>query len=106
MEFVSSVEVSVVLDRNGETKMINTKDIQLSDNERKLGFILNAVSYRTALPVTKVILYSNDKFCYPMCPRCKISMDRDYMSFCDHCGQKLNWDYVDHAEIIFAPITK
>lgn len=86
--------------------MINTRDIQLRDNQRRLSFILNAVSYRIDLPVTKVIRYSNDIFCYPICPRCKLSMERDYMSFCEHCGQKLNWRYLDHAEIIIAPIVK
>ena len=28
---------------------------------------------------------------YPLCPRCKITMERDYQRFCDRCGQKLAW---------------
>ena len=56
------------------------------------------VAYRIPLPVTKVIAYTND--IYPICPRCEVSLEREYMSFCDRCGQKLNWDYFDHAKVV------
>jgi transcriptional regulator with XRE-family HTH domain len=28
---------------------------------------------------------------YPVCPRCKATIDREYQSYCDRCGQKLCW---------------
>lgn len=59
----------------------------------------DAVSYRVPLPVTKVIAYS--KTTYPICPRCAVSLDREYMSFCDRCGQKLNWDLFEYAKVIY-----
>ena len=58
----------------------------------------DAVSYRIPLPVTKVIAYSNTT--YPVCPRCAVSLEREYMAFCDRCGQKLNWDLFEHAKVI------
>ena len=58
----------------------------------------DAVSYRIPLPVTKVIAYS--KTSYPICPRCTQSLEREYMAFCDRCGQKLNWDLFEHAKVI------
>ena len=58
----------------------------------------DVVSYRVPLPVTKVIAYSNTT--YPVCPRCAVSLDREYMYFCDRCGQKLNWDLFQHSKII------
>ena len=58
----------------------------------------DAVSYRIPLPVTKVIAYANTT--YPVCPRCAVSLDREYMSFCDRCGQKLNWDLFEHTKVI------
>lgn len=61
---------------------------------------MRAISYRIPLPVTKVILYSDDTT-YPICPRCLISLEREYVSFCDRCGQKLSWDLLDHAEICY-----
>ena len=59
----------------------------------------DAVSYRIPLPVTKVIAYS--KTTYPICPRCTVSLDREYMSFCDRCGQKLKWDLFEYAKVIY-----
>ena len=60
---------------------------------------MDAVSYRIPLPVTKVIAYSNTT--YPVCPRCAVSLEREYMAFCDRCGQKLNWDFLEHAKVIY-----
>lgn len=28
---------------------------------------------------------------YPVCPRCGIMLEREYVRFCDNCGQKLEW---------------
>ena len=49
-----------------------------------------ALSYRTPLPVTEVFLY-REKYEYPICPRCKVSMEREYQFYCDRCGQALDW---------------
>lgn len=58
-----------------------------------------AISYRVPLPITKVIVYTNTS--YPVCPRCSMSIEREYMSFCDRCGQKLSWHLLDHAIICY-----
>ena len=63
-----------------------------------------AVSYRVPLLVTKVIAYANTT--YPVCPRCAVSLDREYMSFCDRCGQKLNWNFLEHAKVIYPNFLK
>ena len=60
--------------------------------------LMDAVTYRSPLPVEKVIAYANNT--YPVCPRCELSLEREYMSFCDRCGQRLNWDLFEHAKII------
>ena len=31
---------------------------------------------------------------YYICPKCGILLEREFMSYCDHCGQKLNWHRV------------
>ena len=38
--------------------------------------------------------------CYAICPKCENTMERDYMAFCDRCGQKLNWKNYKKAEVI------
>ena len=58
--------------------------------------------YRIPLLVTAILLLpSGDS--YPICPRCDCSIDREYMRFCDRCGQRLGWDLFDFAKIIRAP---
>lgn len=32
---------------------------------------------------------------YAVCPRCAVTIDREYVSFCDRCGQRLSWEYYD-----------
>lgn len=60
---------------------------------------IDAVTYRVPLLVTKVMAYANTT--YPVCPRCAMSLDREYMNFCDRCGQKLNWIFFEYARIIY-----
>lgn len=79
--------------------LIGQRDTRLS-----VGGFLGAVSYRIPLPVTKVVCFPAPQYSHPLCPRCNAGMDREYMRFCDRCGQKLNWDYIDHAQVIIAPV--
>lgn len=58
-----------------------------------------AMTFRIPLLVTKVIVYS-DHTAYPLCPRCTIGLEREYMNFCDRCGQKLSWKLFAYAKII------
>lgn len=76
--------------------------------EQPYGFsiLVTAVSYRIAMPVTKMVQYSSGGYAYPICPRCRQSMDREYMSYCDRCGQKLSWEQLDNATILMAPIVE
>ena len=52
--------------------------------------LFNLVSYRLPLLVTEVVVL-NSGSCYPRCPRCGLSIDREYMNYCDRCGQRLEW---------------
>ena len=58
-----------------------------------------AVEFRNPLQVTRKIIFSNG-YEFPICPRCKITIEREYMSFCDRCGQRLNWKGYSKAVII------
>lgn len=49
-----------------------------------------ALSYRLPLPVVNVKRDSLGTR-HPICPRCGKLLDHRDMSFCDHCGQKLDW---------------
>lgn len=35
---------------------------------------------------------------YYLCPGCNIFLPREYMRFCDCCGQRLGWDAVEKQD--------
>ena len=66
--------------------------VQLSSDEilRVLVFL---ASYRQGMPVTELVVFpsGHSKTGYYRCPRCRITMEREFMSYCDRCGQHLSW---------------
>jgi len=36
---------------------------------------------------------------YYRCPRCRCTLDREHMAFCDRCGQRLDWKECGRAKI-------
>lgn len=63
--------------------------------------ITEAIDYRTARTVTELIVYQSmfGETGYYICPRCDCALDREFVSFCDRCGQKLDWRMYTHAKI-------
>ena len=55
-------------------------------------------SYRSAMRIKDAILFGDEYICY-CCPRCNISLDREFISFCDRCGQKLDWTKYRQAKL-------
>ena len=45
--------------------------------------------FRIPMPVTDIIFLGNNSF--SVCPRCHNSLERDFQTFCDRCGQALLW---------------
>ena len=60
--------------------------------------IEDAVSYRIPQFVTEVLRFKDGNE-YPVCPRCEITLDREYQAFCDRCGQALSWELFGDATI-------
>lgn len=60
-------------------------------------------SYRKGMFIEEIMVFDTwyGKTGYYVCPRCKITMDREFMSFCDRCGQKLDWKYYKKAKVIY-----
>lgn len=53
--------------------------------------LLKMISYRKPLQVTQIVQFS-DGNSYPRCPRCNCTIEREYMRYCDRCGQCLEWN--------------
>lgn len=60
----------------------------------------DAFTYQIPMEVTQVLKRLNGD-CYPVCPRCKMTIEREYMGFCDRCGQKLGWAKLKNAIYVY-----
>ena len=59
---------------------------------------VTAESYRTPMQVTKLRKYRYTS--YYICPRCNVTMEREFMAYCDRCGQCLSWKNYRKAVVI------
>lgn len=79
------------------------EDVVLSAADRFRCFIhavydiIIAPSYRIHKKVKKIRVYPDNCF-FGVCPRCNNSIDREYQTFCNCCGQRLDWSKLDEAE--------
>ena len=56
--------------------------------------------YRIPKRVTHVRVFWNNHGYY-VCPGCNASLDREYMAFCNCCGQRLTWFFCERAVPIY-----
>ena len=57
-------------------------------------------TYREPMPVTEVLVLPKVSSEFSVCPRCRSSLEREYQSYCDRCGQHLSWNDFHHAKVI------
>lgn len=55
--------------------------------------------YRLPLAVNEIRLFHNGDV-FPVCPRCRVTLNREYQSYCDRCGQHLDWGSFHRALVI------
>ena len=58
--------------------------------------LLLLAGYRRGMPVREVLVLpsASGETGYYFCPRCHVTMEREFLAFCDRCGQRLDWkDY-------------
>ena len=63
--------------------------------------LYSKAAYRRPMAVKEYNLY-RDAFgfesAFYVCPRCDITMEREYQAYCDRCGQCLNWGSLHKAK--------
>lgn len=61
-----------------------------------------SLSYRIPMPVRAVRCFHTfaGPSSYPVCPRCRNTMAREYQAFCDRCGQALDWTDFSKAVVL------
>ena len=61
------------------------------------------LAYRLGLKVDhfrRESFYPGSFTTFAVCPRCQGCIEREYLSYCPLCGQKLNWDSYEHATLL------
>ena len=65
---------------------------------------LYPISFRLGMQVTEVMVIPSGLYGetgYYVCPRCSITMEREFMAYCDRCGQRLDWKHYKKAKVIY-----
>ncbi len=52
--------------------------------------VVAALEYRSPMRITELYIGRSGNGYY-VCPRCKITLERDFAAYCDRCGQCLSW---------------
>ncbi len=86
----------------GEVCLLATTGKKKTSEWRKI-YEDDPVTYRIGMRIEEVMVFETwyGKTGYYVCPRCKITMDREFTSFCDRCGQKLDWRGYRKAKVIY-----
>lgn len=62
-----------------------------------------ALSYRFPMQVHELMVFPDSwvPTSFYVCPRCRNTIDREYMAYCDRCGQCLDWTMHAQAKIVY-----
>lgn len=64
--------------------------------------IKSLAAYRLGMRVREMMHLAGGG--YYLCPRCRVTLDRDFQSYCDRCGQHLDWTDYRKAKTVFENI--
>ncbi len=63
--------------------------------------LYSVVSYRRPMTVSEYVAY-RDAFgresVYYICPHCDVTLEREYQAYCDRCGQRLGWKFINRTK--------
>lgn len=79
------------------------KLISMGPTALLLGAVLALSSWRVPMPVTEPKMFPDcqGQPAYYVCPWCGLTMEHEFMSFRDRCGQRLGWRGCQNAKIIY-----
>lgn len=68
-----------------------------------IAFLVALASYRFAMPVTELMVFESGKRkdYYYVCPQCGITLDREFVAYCDRCGQHLDWKGYKKVKLVY-----
>ena len=70
---------------------------------RLWSLLLLIISYRAPMRVTELMAFESwqRKDYYYVCPRCKVTIEREFMAYCDRCGQCLDWKGYKKVKVVY-----
>ena len=65
--------------------------------------LLAALSYRHEMRVQELMVFRSwrPETSFYLCPRCGITLEREFVKYCDRCGQCLDWTMHAQAKIVY-----
>lgn len=80
------------------------KQNNITVSEKEFKRLRECESYRIPMEVDELRVFRSCSGVYDgyyVCSRCKITIEREFMSYCDRCGQKLNWKNYKKAKRVY-----
>ena len=66
--------------------------------------LIDVFIYRKPMRVTEIMIYPSPNYGetgYYVCPKCKTTLEREFVRFCDRCGQRLDWSDYRNAKPVY-----
>ncbi len=60
------------------------------------------LAYRMPMTIHELYILKNGN-AYYLCPRCYVTLEREFAAYCDRCGQCLNWSQYENAKPVSMP---
>lgn len=73
--------------------------LELFGQNHVIRHILKSAQFQIPMLVSEIMVFRDTSFY--VCPRCKITLEREYSRYCDRCGQRLNWKAHRQARIVY-----
>ena len=74
----------------------------LEDTELKAELRYRQVMTITQQVAEKELRIGNERlFVFPICPRCDAILEREFLAFCNCCGQRLHWPSIKKLQTLY-----
>ncbi len=66
--------------------------------------LIDAFGYRKPMQVTEIMIYLSPNYSetgYSVYLKCKNTLEREFIRFCERCSQRLDWSGYRNAELVY-----
>lgn len=96
-------------DRRGDSNAVRRFFRAMEKSSKIAGMIMSVILIFVAVSIFVTAFHtSQEAACetpaFPaahVCPRCHITLEREFLAYCDRCGQHLGWKGYRNAKIVY-----